>query len=271
MLSDLVREIGGDHVTVHTLMGPGTDPHLYKALPSDRESLKSSDLIFYCGHHLEGKLADDLHAFGRRTRTIAACEHPSVARDRLLLASDQPDGAVDPHLWFDVALWRDVALGVEQSLAEFDPSNAAAYRTRVAALAQRLTQLDTEVRARVQQIAAERRVLVTAHDAFRYFGRAYQVEVVGIQGISTEDEAGIRKINDLVETIVRRGVRAVFVESTISEQNVRSLMEGCAARGHPLKLGGMLYSDAMGAAGSPAATYAGMVRHNVDTICEALK
>ncbi|MGE3163312.1 MAG: metal ABC transporter solute-binding protein, Zn/Mn family [Planctomycetota bacterium] len=268
MLADLVRAVGGNRLEVTTLMGPGTDPHLYKTSPGDVKQLGAADLVLYCGHHLEGKMGDTLERVSRRTPTVAVCER--IDPTRLLGDPEAPD-AVDPHLWFDVTLWREAADVIRAALAAFDPSHASAYEDRARALATDLTELDRWVRDQIARIPENRRVLVTAHDAFRYFGRAYGVEVLAIQGLSTDSEASVQKVNELVSTIVERGIRAVFVESTVSAKNIRSLVEGCAARGHTVAIGGSLFSDAMGAAGTPGGTYSGMVRHNVQTIVEALK
>lgn len=268
MLTDLTRQIGGDRLTVTGLMGAGTDPHLYKTTPGDVKKLGTSDLILYCGHHLEGKMGDAFSRVSKRVPAVAVCEQIPRAD---LLAEDPQSDAVDPHLWFDVRLWTKAALVIQDTLIEFDPEHAEGYAARGAALVSQLNELHAWVQSQVQSIPQERRVLVTAHDAFRYFGRAYQFEVIGIQGLSTESEASVQKINELVGLIVDRGIPAVFIESTVSEKNVRSLIEGCQSRGHTLKVGGSLYSDAMGPEGTESGTYMGMVRHNVETIVAALR
>jgi len=266
MLADLAQRIAGDRGVVEALMGPGTDPHLYKASPRDIERLLASDLVLYSGHHLEGRMAEALERLGEQRPTLAASER--IARARLI--GDGGD-AVDPHLWFDVVIWKDVALVVRDALVEFDPEGAPGYLSRTETLVEELLALDREVREQIAQIPAERRTMITAHDAFRYFGRAYGLEVVGIQGLSTESEAAVHRINALVETIVGKRLPAVFVESTISPKNIEALIEGCRSRGHTLRIGGELYSDAMGPSGTPEGTYFGMVRHNVHTIVEALR
>ncbi|MEM7167751.1 MAG: zinc ABC transporter substrate-binding protein [Planctomycetota bacterium] len=268
MLASIVEAIGGDRIANQSLMGAGTDPHLYKATPGDVKRLSSSDIIFYCGHHLEGKMGDKLLQIERRIPSYAVCELLPTAD--LLHEDDSPD-TVDPHLWFDVALWARCAAEVQKILVQFDPQHAADYEVRGAAYVAELEALDAWVRQQIATIPAERRVLVTAHDAFRYFGRAYGIEVLAIQGLSTESEASLHKINELVSLIVQRNVPAVFVESTVSEKNVRSLIEGCGARDHELQIGGTLYSDAMGEPGTPGGTYEGMVRSNVEAIVKALR
>ena len=265
MLADIVSEIGGDRLAVTSLMGPGTDPHLYPATPSDREQLLRSHAIFYCGHHLEGRMSDVLEKMGSKVPTLAVCEE---IPDSQLLTEDN---AFDPHLWFDVALWSQCARTVFDQLVAIDPAGKELYTKNIAALETKMAALHTESQSALASVPKERRVLITAHDAFGYLGRAYDVEVIGVQGLSTESEAGVGRVEELVQQIVDRGVPAVFVESTISEKNVRALVEGCRARGHELKIGGELYSDAMGAADTPAGNYFGMVKHNVRTIVEALK
>lgn len=268
MLADIVRTIGTDRTEVTTLMGAGTDPHLYKTTPGDVKQLSSADLVLYCGHHLEGKMGDVLRRVSRRIPTVAVCER--IDRTKLLASEDGSD-AVDPHLWFDVMLWCDAAEVVGDVLSTFDPAHATAYAQNTRSLVTELRDLHRWVLEQIELIPEGRRVLVTAHDAFRYFGRAYGVEVLAVQGLSTDSEASVQRVNELVGVIVERGIRAVFIESTVSEKNIRSLAEGCAARGHTLEIGGSLYSDAMGAANTPGATYIGMVRHNVETIVKALQ
>ncbi len=265
MLSDLVLAIAGERGKITTLMGPGTDPHLYKASPGDVATLLESDLILFVGLHLEGRMADAFERLGEDRPSIAVGER--IPETELLHA----DGSVDPHLWFDVRLWSRVAASVREILIEFDPPGAEGYRARATQLIADLGALDAEVRAEIAKIPAEKRVLITAHDAFRYFGRAYGIEVIGVQGLSTESEAAVHRINELVGLIVTRKIPAVFVESTISRKNIEALVEGCRARGHTLQVGGELYSDAMGPAGTASGTYMGMVRHNVATLVNALK
>lgn len=268
MLGDLVRAIGGDRVEVTDLMGPGTDPHTYASTPKDTRQLEESHLILYVGHHLEGRLGQVLGSIGRRVPTFAAGEAIPTSR---LLAADDDAAAHDPHLWFDVALWGEVAEAVATELARFDPAGADHYAARAATLDRELSALDSWVREQISALPENRRVLVTAHDAFRYFGRAYGIRVEGIQGISTEDEAGLQRINELVDFLVKEEIPAVFVESTVAPKNVRALVEGCRRRGHTLVIGGSLYSDAMGPRGESAGEYFGMIRHNVTTIVNALR
>lgn len=266
MVADLVRNVGGEHVRVTVLMGPGVDPHLYKSSPADVGHLNRADMICYSGLHLEGKLADLLARMSHKKPTLAVAEQ--IAADKLL--SDE-HGARDPHVWFDVSLWNEAAGAVRDALSQYDPNHAADYQSACDAYQTKLAALHEHAKQQLGTIPADKRVLVTAHDAFRYFGRAYDVEVRGIQGISTDSEAGVREVRALVDFLVERKIKAVFVETSVADQNIKSLLEGCAARGHTITIGGTLFSDAMGEEGTPEGTYEGMVRHNVTTIVNALK
>jgi manganese/zinc/iron transport system substrate-binding protein len=266
MVADIASNIGGEHVAVTALMGEGVDPHLYKASPADVSQLSRADIIFYSGLHLEGKLAELLERMERRKPTVGVAER--IPPDQIL---KDDHGARDPHVWFDVSLWSEAAVAAADALAQFDPPHADAYRTNLASYRERLANLHQYARNQLGMVPKDHRVLVTAHDAFRYFGRAYGVEVRGIQGISTDSEAGVRQVKELVDFLVDRKIKAVFIETSVSDQNIRSLLEGCQARGHDVVIGGSLFSDAMGKAGTPDGTYEGMVKHNVDTIVAALQ
>ncbi len=266
MVADLVRNVGGEQVAVTQLIGAGVDPHLYKASTADVRMLSNADLIFYSGTHLEGKMGD---VFERLGRTKPTCAVTGAIDRKNILETEQ--GAHDPHLWFDVSLWSQAVGVVRDELVKFDPLHASLYRERAEKYQKELAELHDYAKQQIASIPKEQRVLVTAHDAFRYFGRAYDIEVRGIQGISTENEAAVKHVNELVEFLCQRKIKAVFVETSVSERNVRSLIEGCAARGHKVVIGGELYSDAMGEEGKPEGTYPGMVRHNVDTIVKALR
>lgn len=266
MVADLVRAIGGSHVKVTQLMKAGVDPHLYKASPGDIRSLSQADLICFSGHHLEGKMADVLGKLSKTRRSVAVTEGIDAQR---LLKNDE--GIIDPHLWFDVSLWRIAANRVRDELVKLDPQHADAFLHAATVYDKELELLHRYAQDQLSKIEKSRRVLVTAHDAFQYFGRAYQLEVKSIQGISTESEASVKQVNDLVTFIADRKIKAVFVESSVSEKNIKALVEGCTARGHQVTVGGELYSDALGTEGTAAGTYIGMVRHNVDTIVKALK
>ncbi len=268
MVADLAANVGGAHVAVEGIMGEGVDPHLYKASPGDLQKFGTADIIFYSGLHLEGKMADILVRLARTRPTFAVTEGlpPGLLRE-----PPEFQGQYDPHVWFDVSLWAHCLDRVAQVLAEFDPPHAVEYRERGAAYRLRLEKLHEEVKKRMAEVPPDRRVLVTAHDAFGYFGRAYEVEVRGIQGMSTDAEAGVRELSRLADFIAERKVKAVFVETSVPERFVKALVEGCRARGHSVEIGGQLYSDAMGKPGTPEGTYEGMVRRNVETIVRALR
>ena len=266
VVADLVRQVGGDRVAIDCLMAAGIDPHSYRATPRDADRLAAADLVVATGLHLEGKLADLLERLGRRVPVVAVAD--TLPKDRLLpVATD----LYDPHVWFDASLWSGCPAAVAAALAELDPGHAADYASRAETQAAALVALDGELRERIAAIPPARRVLVTAHDAFRYFGRAYGIEVVGVQGTSTESEAGLGDINRLVDLLVERKIPAVFVETSVSDRNVAALVEGAAARGHAVALGGRLYSDSLGEPGSGADTLAGALRANVETIVAGLK
>lgn len=270
-VADLVSHVGGSHVVVETLMGDGVDPHLYKATPGDLRRLNQAEIIFYNGLHLEGRLADVLERLAEKKPVFAVTHQIEVDDPSRLRATPEFPGNYDPHVWFDVALWSQCAPYVSTCLAEVDPTHATDYDQHAAEYQRELSTLDEACRTAIATIPAEQRVLVTAHDAFGYFGDAYDIEVHGLQGISTVDEADLQSINALVDLLVTRGVKAIFVESSVPPKNIESLRQGCAARGHEVVVGGELYSDAMGPDGTPEGTYVGMVDYNVRTIVEALR
>lgn len=266
MVADMVRRIGGDRVTVDQIMGEGIDPHLFKATPDVIRRLSEADVVFYSGLHLEGRMTEVLEQMQKRTPTVALTA--AIPEERLIRVGGE---AHDPHVWFDVALWSETAEAVRQFFETFDPSHHAEYDERADAYRHELVELDAECRTRLAAIPQPQRVLVTAHDAFHYFGKAYDVEVRAIQGVSTDTEAGVKEINQLVDFISERKIKAVFVEASVSERNIQALVEGCKARGHEVRIGGELLSDSMGKLGTPEGSYPGMVRYNVDVIVKALK
>jgi manganese/zinc/iron transport system substrate-binding protein len=268
MITDVVKRVGGERVEVVGLMGPGVDPHLYKARAGDVRRLDAADVIFYNGLHLEAAMGEVFEEMQGRTRTVAVTD--SIPRDRLLAPAEFA-GAHDPHVWFDVRLWRHTVPAVAAALADLDPAGAAIYRANARALEAELDSLDAWVRARVAELPPERRVLVTAHDAFNYFGRAYGFEVRGLQGINTAAEAGTADVQGLARFIVERRLPAIFVESSIPRRTVAAVQAAVRARGWEVGIGGSLYSDAMGDAGTPQGSYVGMVRHNVGAIVGALR
>lgn len=266
-VGDLAQRVGGDRVQVTTLMGPGVDPHLYKASAGDLERLLAADLVLSNGLHLEAKMGEVLERMegGTKSRAVAA-----AIPESLLLAPPEFKGAHDPHVWFDVRLWLYALDAVHDALATKDPSHAAEYTARAAAYRAELEALDAEVRAAIATIPAERRVLITAHDAFNYFGRAYGLEVRGLQGISTVAEAGAGDVQALAAYIAERRIPALFVESSVSPKAIEAVLAAVRARGAEVALGGSLYSDALGDTGTPAGNYLGMLRANVATIVKAL-
>jgi manganese/zinc/iron transport system substrate-binding protein len=268
MVADIVGEVAGEHATVTSLIGEGVDPHLYKPTRSDVARLMKADMVFYCGLMLEGKMADALVKVARGGKPVYAVTE--LIDESTLLEPAEFAGHADPHVWMDVQGWMKAVEAVARALGETDPGRASAYRANAETYLVKLRALDQYARARIATIPEQRRVLITAHDAFNYFGRAYDIEVMGIQGISTESEAGLEDINRLVDTIVDRKVSAVFVETSVADKNVRALVEGAGARGSSLRIGGALFSDAMGAPGTYEGTYIGMIDHNVTTIARAL-
>jgi manganese/zinc/iron transport system substrate-binding protein len=267
MIGDLVTVIGGERTRVVSLMGPGVDPHLYKASEGDVRRIFRAELIFFNGLHLEARMGEVLEHMDARTRTVAIAETLDPIR---LLRPPEFEGAYDPHIWFDVTLWMEMVGTVRDALVEHDPEHASGYRARAAAYLTELAELDAYVRAQAARVPAERRVLITAHDAFNYFGRAYGFEVRGLQGISTAAEAGTADVQELSTFIARRRIPAIFVESSVSPRSVEAVQAAVRARGFRVEIGGELYSDALGRAGSETGTYLGMVRHNIDTLVGAL-
>jgi len=269
-ITDIVINVGGEHVEVAGIMPPGVDPHLYKATQGDIAKFEDADIIFYNGLHLEGKMTEVFEEMAKHKPTIAVAETVDPAA---LIEVAAPDGAPvhDPHIWFDVKLWMQAAETVRDELAKLDPEHAAAYEANAKAYLSELEALDAYARERIAAIPKTQRVLVTAHDAFGYFGKAYDIEVRGLQGISTASEAGSKDVTDLRDFLVERNIKAVFVETSVSDRSITAVIEGAKKLGHDLKEGGTLYSDAMGEEGTPEGTYVGMVRHNVDTIVNALK
>lgn len=267
MIADTARNIAGDRAEVRALMGPGVDPHLYKATPGDVRALQSADLILYNGLHLEGRLADVLVRLARAKPTVQVTESIDEAR---LREPPEFEGHFDPHVWFDVELWITVAERTRDALIERDAAGKETYTANAAKYIAQLRELHTWCKAEIGRIPEIDRVLVTAHDAFGYFGRAYGMQVHAIQGISTDSEAALKDINALVDLLVEKQLPAVFIESSVPRKAIDALIEGCKARGHSVRIGGELFSDAMGAAGTTEGTYIGMVRHNVRTIVAAL-
>jgi len=268
MINDLVREVGGERVEAVGLIGEGVDPHLYNPTRSDVAALMQADIIFYNGLQLEGKMTDVLIRVGRAGKPVYAVT--DLIDPAYLMEHDELEGYSDPHVWMDVSAWMKALDVVAEALSEFDPTHAEEYRRRAESYSAELSALHEYARQVIATIPERNRMLITAHDAFNYFGRAYDMEVRGIQGLSTESEAGLLDINRLVDLIVDREIGAVFVETSVAEKNVRALIEGARSRGHLVRIGGTLFSDAMGPADAYKGTYIGMIDHNVTTIARAL-
>ena len=267
MIADAARSVGGDLVSVTALMGPGVDPHSYRQTRSDIVATAQADLVLWNGLYLEAQLEEFLLELGETRPVIAVAE---AIPDTQLIGSEEYEGRFDPHVWMNPNLWSRVVMATRDAMIETAPEQADVFTANAAAHLAELSELAVYSQSVLASIPADSRVLVTAHDAFNYFGAAYGFEVVGIQGISTESEAGLQRISELVDMLVARDVRAVFVETSVSDRNIRALIEGAAAQGHEVVIGGELYSDAMGAPGTYEGTYLGMIDHNVTTIARAL-
>jgi manganese/zinc/iron transport system substrate-binding protein len=268
MITDAVERVGGERVEVEGLMGPGIDPHLYKASEGDLRRIERADVVFYGGLHLEAKMADVLERVGERRAVRAVTD--GIPREELIAVAGS-SGQHDPHVWFDVELWAHAVEEVRDTLIELDPGSAALYRRNAAVYLDELRELDAYVAGEARRIPAERRVIITAHDAFAYFGRAYGFRVRGLQGISTAAEAGAGDVQELAGFIAERRIPSVFVESSVSPRTIQAVREAVRARGFDVEIGEPLFSDAMGDEGTPEGTYVGMVRHNVDAIVEGLQ
>lgn len=269
MITNIVEVVGGDEVEVKGLMGPGVDPHLYKASHGDMERLDQADIIFYGGLHLEGKLNDIFNKLGNQKPVAAVSQNI----DKALLRSGQDTGGTeyDPHIWFNVKHWISATETVRDVLIKYDQANAELYRNNADAYIKDLEKLDTEVKEKIAQIPEQSRVLVTAHDAFGYFGDAYGMKVMGLQGISTAAEYGSKDVSELRDYLIENKIKAVFVESSIPTKSMEAVIAGAKQLGHEVTIGGELYSDSLGEPSSDADTYIKMVQHNVNTIVEALK
>ena len=267
MIADAAMQVGGDLVEVQSLMGPGVDPHAYRQTRTDIVAASNADLVLWNGLYLEAQMEEFLLELGQNQSIVAVAE---AVPENLLIGHEDYEGRFDPHLWMNPNLWSRVVVNIRDALIEVHPegeetftANADAYLAELGDLARYTTEV-------LSTVPVESRVLLSAHDAFNYFGNAYGFEVVGIQGISTESEAGLQRIAELVDMLVDRDIRAVFVETTVSDRNIRALIEGAAAEGHEVIIGGELFSDAMGEPGTYEGTYIGMIDHNATTIASAL-
>ncbi|WP_397544109.1 metal ABC transporter solute-binding protein, Zn/Mn family [Roseovarius salis] len=267
MIADATREVGGELVEVEALMGPGVDPHSYRQIRTDIVAMNKADLVLWHGLYLEAQLEEFLLQLSEDRAVVAVAE--DLPRN-LLIAHDDYDDKLDPHVWMNPNLWSRVVLNVRDALIAARPDATAILRANADAHLAELQELARYTSDVLSTVPPEDRVLLTSHDAFNYFGSAYGFEVIGIQGISTESEAGLRRISELVDLLVTRGIGAVFVETSVSDRNIRALIEGAAAEGHQVTIGGELYSDAMGVPGTYEGTYVGMIDHNATVIARAL-
>lgn len=267
-INDIVKNVGGEHVDSAGLMKSGVDPHLYKASQGDIKKLEEADLIFYNGLHLEGKMIEIFEKMEDEKPTIAVTKDIPEAD---LLKSADGYAEHDPHVWFDIELWIKVTETVTEELSNYDKENAGIYKANGEAFIKELEELDQYAEEQISTIPEQSRVLVTAHDAFGYFGEAYGIKVMGLQGISTASESGSKDVSELRDFLVDNKVKAVFVESSVPKKAIEAVIEGAKEKGHEVEIGGELFSDAMGEDGTEEGTYLGMVRHNVDTIVNALK
>ena len=267
MVGDIVRNVAGDRAEVAVIMGPGVDPHLYTASRDDVARMGRADIIFYSGLLLEGKMTDALVRIAGRKPVMAVTE---ALDESYLLEPEEYAGLYDPHLWMDPTAWSRCVNAVAERLAEFDPPNADLYRRNAEDYRRQLEELYDYGRQALGTIPEGSRVMITSHDAFNYFGRAFGIEVHGIQGLSTQSEAGLARINELVDMIVDRNIRAVFAETSVPQRSIESLVNGARARGHEVRIGGELFSDAMGTRSTYEGTYIGMIDHNITTVTRAL-
>jgi manganese/zinc/iron transport system substrate-binding protein len=267
MIADAVRNIGKNRVAVRALMGPGVDPHLYTASAGDITRLQDADIVFFNGLHLEAKLGDVLLEMGKTRPVVAVAAYVSPA-DRLT-AADEP-GLYDPHIWFSVPLWQKAITSITAALIACDPHHEAVYLKNADDYYQTLTQLHEDIKRHLNTVPKKHRVLLTAHDAFGYFGQTYGYRVSGLQGMSTASEASVADVNRLVDQIIAEEIPAIFIETAIPKRNILAVQDAVAARGYSVKIGGYLFADAMGKSGTAEGTYVGMVWHNVRTIVDAL-
>ena len=267
MITDVVKNVGGPRVEVTGMVEPGVDPHFYNPTPKDVQRLGSAHIIFYNGLYLEAKMGDILAKMSEDTPTVAVTD----AVDRsLLLTPPEYDGLYDPHLWFDVKLWMQAVGKVRDALSEFDADNTVLYRSNAERYLTKLVELDEYVKSQVERVPSQQRVLVTAHDCFNYFGEAYGFEVRGLQGISTASEVSIADVQELATFIAERRISAMFVESSVSSRSLEAVKAAVKSKGFDVRIGGVLFTDAMGNEGTPEGTYIGMIRYNIDTIVHAL-
>jgi len=267
MITDLVKNVGGEHINLQGLMGSGVDPHLYKASEGDVTKLSDADIIFYNGLHLEGKLVEVFEKM-KNIKTIAVSD---ALDEKTLIGSEYFASNYDPHIWFDLDYWKLATQFVVKTLSEAIPNQKATFQANGKTYIEQLNTLQTKLKTTISTLPKEQRILVTAHDAFNYFGKAFDFEVVGLQGLSTATEAGVQDVQKLAAFIIENNVKAIFVESSVPKRTIEALQAAVKSKNHDVIIGGTLYSDALGNAGSIEGTYIGMFEYNVNTIVNALK
>ncbi len=269
MITDLLRNIGGDKIEVKGLMGTGVDPHLYKASEGDVSKLFNADVIVYNGLHLEGKLEDVFEKMRQQNKkTIAVSD---IIDKSTLIESEYFASNYDPHIWFDISNWKQITSYVVEKLSELDTKNTTTFESNGKAYLEKLSSLQTAIASRIEELPVEKRILVTAHDAFNYFGKAYKFEVVGLQGLSTATEAGVKDVQKMASFIIEKNIKAIFVESSVPKRTIEALVEAVKSKNHEVEIGGTLFSDALGSDGTGEGTYLGMYKYNVQTIVNSLK
>lgn len=269
MLTDMIKHIGGDAINIQGLMGSGVDPHLYKASEGDVSKLFNADIVFYSGLHLEGKLVEIFEKMeSRNAKTVALA---TIIDENQLIGSEYFASNYDPHVWFNINFWKQMALYATKELKEADPKNEALFESNGKAYLKNLDALEVGIKEVIETLPSEKRVLVTAHDAFNYFGEAFGFEVVGLQGLSTATEAGVQDVQELAKFIIAKDVKAIFVESSVPKRTIEALQASVRSKGHEVVIGGTLFSDALGTQGTVEGTYTGMFQYNVNTIVNALK
>lgn len=269
MLTDLLKEIGGDKLQVEGLMGPGIDPHGYQASSSDVTKLMNADIVAYNGLHLEGKMGDVFENLVKQDKTLFVLEE--AIPESTLLESEENGGAVDPHIWFSVNNWKLAADYITTELSKVDVENAELYQANNDRYQKELDELIVYIEGRIEELPVDQRYLVTAHDAFSYFGNSFDFEVVGLQGVNTQTEAGTGDVSSLAEFIAEKKIKAIFIESSVPTKTIESLQEAVRSKGWEVEIGGELFSDALGDESQDAETYVKMYHQNIDTIVDALK
>lgn len=267
-IADAVKIISGGHLKVTALMGPGVDPHLYKATQSDLSKLEKAEMIFYNGLHLEGQMLDIFEQMSEQKTVLAVGD---TLDNKYLIADEGNPALHDPHIWFNIDLWKGVVEVIGDSLVEHYPEYKEDFQANEKAYLKQLDELKLYASDRIKEIPESQRILVTAHDAFNYFGQSQGFEVRGLQGLSTDAEYGVKDVQNMVDFLVENNIKAIFVESSVSDKAMKAVIEGAKEKGHNISIGGELFSDAMGAEGTEEGTYIGMYKHNVDTIVDALR